>query len=41
MMDDYDTYSKHSDPDDILDEMWDAYCTEFNEAIRDSKVVTE
>ncbi len=41
MMDDYDTYSRHSDPDDIPDDMWDAYCTEFNEAIRDSEVVTE
>ena len=41
MMDDYDTYSKHSDPDEIPDDMWDAYCTEFNKAIRGSDVDTE
>ena len=41
MMDDYDSYSKHSDPDDIPDEMWDAYCTEFNVAIRGFASVTE
>lgn len=41
MMDDYETYSRHSDPDDIPDEMWDAYCTEFNDAIRVSSVFTE
>ncbi len=36
MMDDYYTYCEHSNPDGISDEMWDAYCTEFNKAIRDS-----
>lgn len=41
MMDDYDTYSRHSDPDDIPDEMWDAYCTEFNNAICGFGVGTE
>ena len=41
MMSDYDTYSKHSDPDEIPDDMWDAYCTEFNKAIRGSDVDTQ
>ena len=41
MMDDYDSYSKHSDPDDIPDELWDAYCTEFNKAICGSCVITK
>lgn len=40
MMDDYDTYSGHSDPDEIPDDMWDAYCTEFNKAIRGFGVFT-
>ncbi|MBD5485378.1 MAG: VWA domain-containing protein [Lachnospiraceae bacterium] len=41
MMEDYDSYSEHSDPDDIPDEMWDAYCTEFNNAICGIGAITE
>ena len=41
MMDDYYIYCEHNNPDNISDEMWDAYCTEFNKAIRGSGLVTE
>lgn len=41
MMDDYYSYSKHSNPDGISDEMWEAYCAAFNAAVRGYGTVTE